>query len=413
MRGPDQLPDLELSWTKYVQAAEREYERSKDRASRQYPHYSENGKWVLLDVDALSQWREEGYEHGNWTAGFWFGVLWLAGLDGDDEAMPALAMSRLDELASRRDDHTTHDLGFLFYPSLALPERLGLISLETAAPALEAAQMLVRRFNSAGRYIQAFGPVGESRSAGTSTIDTMMNLPLLWWAHEVTGEPTFLEVARQHARTSARTLIRPNGSAVHLALFDPHDGAFLAESTLQGASANSAWTRGQAWAVCGFAWAYAVVGEPEFLTVAERTAAYFADQFDDSRLPPWDFADTSPAAPRDASALPAMALGCSILASVHPDEARRDRYGEAAHRYLGLAGIAINGEETTDGILLQSSYSVPTGRGVDGATGWGDFYLGLALAVLRGAVPLDRLTGSGPPRPEPSTTDSANDRRLS
>ena len=394
MGSRDHVPDLELSWTMYVRSAEREYERSKLRAPGRYPHYSEDGGWVLLDVDDLSRWEDHGYEHGNWTAGFWFGVMWLASIGGADREVGALAMSRLSELDVRANDYTTHDLGFLFYPALSLPERLGLVSLDQAAPALDAARMLTRRFNHRGRFIQAFGPVAEKRSAGTSTIDTMMNLPLLWWAHEVTGEPTFLQVGREHARTTARTLIRPNGSAVHLAVFDPHDGAFLQESTLQGASPDSAWTRGQGWAVCGFAWAYAVVPEPEFLAVAERAADYFASQFDDRQLPPWDFADSSRDAPRDASALAAMALGCLILEGVHPDAAKRTSYGADALRYLGLAGLAINDEETTEGILLQSSYSVPTGRGVGGATAWGDFYLGLALSVARGTISLDALIGS-------------------
>ena len=412
MGNRDHIPDPERGWTMYLRSARREYERSQTRAAGLYPHYSENGRWVLLDVGALSHWEKDGYEHGNWTAGFWFGVMWLASIGGADREIGECAMSRLGELSSRADDYTTHDLGFLFYPALSLPERLGLLSMEQAAPALEAARMLTRRFNDRGRFIQAFGPVAEKRSAGTSTIDTMMNLPLLWWAYEVTGEPRFLQVGREHARTTARTLIRPNGSAVHLALFDPHDGAFLQESTLQGASPSSAWTRGQAWAVCGFAWAYAVAPEPEFLTVAERAADYFATQFDDSQLPPWDFADSSPEAPRDASALAAMALGYLILEAVHPDAHKRTSYGAQARRFLSLAGPAVNDEETTEGILLRSSYSVPTGRGVDGATAWGDFYLGLALSVARGTFPIDKLIGSrlyG--APVASSAERRNERR--
>lgn len=409
MGNRDHVPDLEQSWTIYLRSAQREYERSRARAPGLYPHYSENGCWVLLDIGALSHREGDGYEHGNWTAGFWFGVMWLAANGSRSHEIGELAMSRLGELSPRANDYTTHDLGFLFYPALSLPERLGYITMEQAAPALEAARMLTRRFNDRGRFIQAFGPVAEKRSAGTSTIDTMMNLPLLWWAYEVTGDSRFLEVGRDHARTTARTLIRPNGSAVHLALFDPHDGAFLQESTLQGASPSSAWTRGQAWAVCGFAWAYAVARESEFLTVAERAADYFAAQFDSAQSPPWDFADSSPDAPRDASALAAMALGYLILEAVHPDPAKRTDYGAEARGFLNLAGLAMNDEEATEGILLQSSYSVPTGRGVDGATAWGDFYLGLALSLARGTITIDKLIGSrllGPPpasSPEPRT----------
>jgi unsaturated chondroitin disaccharide hydrolase len=54
----------------------------------------------------------------------------------------------------------------------------------------------------------------------------------------------------------------------------------------------------------------------------------------------------------------------------------------------------LNPDHDVDGVLLHSCYSVPHGRGIGGATAWGDFYYGLALAVAHGIVPIKRLLGS-------------------
>lgn len=388
-------------WSLYLRAAALEYEKSIDRPPRLFPHYSENHRWQLLDVDELSSWQEGTYEHGNWTAGFWFGNMWLATLGTGEDKFADLARERLPLLVDRADDSTTHDLGFLFYPSLVLGGLLGLLPDDETEPAVDAARMTVRRFNEQGRYIQAFGPVGDVASAGTSTIDTMMNLPLLWWAHAQTGESRFYEVARQHARTSVRLLLRPDGSSIHLMRLDAISGAFLGEATLQGAGSDSAWSRGQAWAVSGLAWAYAATGEAEFLSGAERAAGYFDQRSGTDRLPPWDFADPGPSPLPDASAAAAQAVGYLVLGACHPDPARRDHFGAAGRALLATIGSqAINRDPGVDGILLCSNYSVPHGRGVDGATAWGDFYTGLALALAEGIVSVDQLLGrSGPPDP--------------
>lgn len=399
---------MSQDWLDYLMAARREYDRGSQRHARRYPHYSENGSWELLDASQMSSWSTGTYEHGNWTAGFWFGSMWLAALGDEDERPAQLAASRIGVLHERANDHTTHDLGFLFYPSVVLGYQCGFLHEGDIEPALAAARMTARRFNGQGRYIQAFGPVGEGRSAGTSTVDTLMNLPLLWWAHQVTGDPRLLEVARHHARTSARLLIRPDGSTVHLMLLDPESGAFVAESTLQGASATSAWSRGSAWAVCGLAWAYAATGEIELLNAAERSAAYYDRMSGKQDLPPWDFSAEDPAAPRDASAAAGVALGYLILAGYHPDPEARARFNQAGRSLLEtVTRSALNRDDRVHGILLRSNYSVPHNRGVDGATAWGDFYYGLAMAVAHRRLTLPAALGLHKSDSSPSSSPNA------
>jgi unsaturated chondroitin disaccharide hydrolase len=370
--------NVERAWRGWLEAAERDRERSEARDPDLYPHYSEHGRWILLPVERLSSWQDGVYEHGNWTAGFWFGVMWLLALGGDRGAAE-LARARLPRLAPRAADTTTHDLGFLFHPACVIPLAAGLLTEEDAAPAREAALTSLRRFNPRGAYLQAFGPIGDSRFAGTSTIDTMMNLPLLWWA--APADPALAEAARLHARTSARVFFRPDGSTYHLLHFDPTSGALLERGTFQGAGRDSCWSRGQAWAVAGFAWAHLATGEPELREAAERALDYFLDHLPSDGIPPWDFSDDAQTATPDASAAAVAALGAHLL----------ERQATAADLLARLAERCLNREPELDGILLHSSYSKPHGLGIDGATAWGDFYFGLALALAAGALDRDAL----------------------
>lgn len=382
-------------WQDYLAAAAWESERSLARPRTAYPHYSENGHWVTLDIEHRSAWNGNFYDHGNWTAGFRFGVTWLLALGSSDAKIARLAHERLADLSTRADDATTHDLGFLFYPSFALGMESGFVTRQEAGPALTAARMMVRRYNACGDYIQAFGPIGDSRSAGTSTIDTMMNLPLLWWAFAYSLDPAIYEVARRHARTSARLFLRDDASTYHLSTFNQDSGAIVRRGTYQGAGDTSCWSRGQAWALCGFAWSYAATGEVEFLTAAERVGSYFWAHLPADGVVPWDFSDTSPHAARDASASAIAALGALILGYVHPDPDAAMRHDRLARALLGRLGdAALNRDEHIDGILLHSCYSWPHRLGLDGATAWGDFYFGLALAAANGCVDLRALAST-------------------
>ncbi|MFH5823082.1 glucuronyl hydrolase [Georgenia sp. AZ-5] len=379
-------PDLE----RLVGALAREARNGAARDSHLFPHFSEHCRWRLLAADQASSWRGEDYEHGNWTFGFWFGLMWLAARTGIVGAADA-ARDRLPVLAPRAADRTTHDLGFIFWPSLVLGNRLGYVSDREIDPARVAARTLAERFNDRGGYIQAFGPVGHQTGAGTSTIDTMMNLPLLWWAGTANDQGHLREVAHRHARTSRATFFRDDGSTYHLNRFDPRTGALLEQGTFQGAGSRSCWSRGQAWAVCGFALAYAATGDAEMLAAAEHAADYFWGHLPADSLPPWDFGVQDETAPRDASAGAIAGLGALVLAGSVPLEASRRANRARARELLTALARHVNPAEDVDGILQHASYSIPHGTGLDGATAWGDFYFTLAYLVLADRLPLETL----------------------
>ena len=103
------------------------------------------------------------------------------------------------------------------------------------------------------------------------------DLSLLFWASEESGDPRYAEIVARHAETSLHYLLRPDGSCAHIARFDSETGSFLATLGGQGFGEGSAWSRGQGWAVYGFALAYRHTGRIEFLDASKRSAHYQLD----------------------------------------------------------------------------------------------------------------------------------------
>jgi unsaturated chondroitin disaccharide hydrolase len=186
----------------------------------------------------------------NWLAGFWPGILWLSDAASDESMFRETAVSLLPTFKTRLEKqiHINHDQGFLY--SLSARAQWQITKDEAAARlALAAADELLKRYREPGQYIQAWGPVGDAGKGGQIIADTMMNLPLLFWASQQTGDPRYHEAAFQHAQRSRQFLIREDGSSFHTYFFNQKTGAPIAGRTHQGYSDDSCWARGQAWLI--------------------------------------------------------------------------------------------------------------------------------------------------------------------
>ncbi len=87
-------------------------------------------------------------------------------------------------------------------------------------------------------------------------IDTMMNLELLVKSSKLPGgNQAWYNQAVSHARQTASNHVRADGSTYHLVVYS-RQGAVLIQTTWQGYSASSCWTRGQSWALSGFTMMY-------------------------------------------------------------------------------------------------------------------------------------------------------------
>jgi len=249
-----------------------------------------------------------------WTSGFWPGALWQAsGLVGGLGSQMFASWALQATLAHLGMERTpTHDVGFEYgQSSLAGWEALChgraarssrrrvAVCGQLRRSVLAAADELValERGNARAGAIPTDPRGGEA----DTLIDSMMNIAILPWASRVTGRRVYAQVALRHALVVARRLVRRDGSTAQVVRFDRATGRVLGIGTRQGLSARSTWSRGQAWAVYGFAQAALQLHDRGLLRVALRTAAYVARRLPRGGIPRWDY-DAPAGAPVDVSA---------------------------------------------------------------------------------------------------------------
>ena len=154
--------------------------------------------------------------------------------------------------------------------------------------AILAAVKVISRFQEKGEFIQAWGEMGDKDSYRL-IIDCLLNLPLLYWASEVTGDPKFADIAHRHIRTAMKCVVREDYSTIHTYFFDPETGLPLKGVTHQGNRDNSAWARGQAWGVYGTILSYQYTQDPEYLELFRHISDYYLRHLPEDLIPFWDF----------------------------------------------------------------------------------------------------------------------------
>ena len=334
-------------------------------------------------------------QNGDWVGGFWPGTLWMAWLHSGDEQFRTLALGMADKLAPRQNDTTTHDLGFLFYPSWVTAWRLTGDD-KWKAGAIQAAASLIKRYNPNGHFIRAWGALTDPKDAGRVIMDTMMNLDLLAFASKQTGDPQYLQIAIAHAKTAQANFLRPDGSTPHVFDFDPVTGAPIGPNTVQGYSPTSCWSRGQAWGVYGFTTIYRRTKDAGFLTTARRLADFALGKLTPDNVPVWDY--LAPQAPndiKDASAGAIMACGLLDLAEV----THRQHYRDAAIKILtALSKTCLTTKSTrADAVVARCTRNRPAEDGIEVSLPYADYYLleGILRVLdrrkLSGAIDLTSL----------------------
>ena len=345
--------------------------RTRENVARvtDFPELAKNG-----------QWEYARNKPGGWVGGHWTGLLWLAFAQTGEKIFEQAAREWTARLAPRQNDTSTHDLGFLFELSHVLGTQFtGDAALKL--PALNAARSLIQRYNAKGRFIRAWGALDANDRRGRAIVDTLMNLDLLYWAMRETGDRTFADIATAHARTALKYQVRPDWSTAHVMDFDPDTGLFLKQDTHQGLSATSCWSRGQAWAVYGFAEAYRHTGDVTFLDAACHCAEYALRRPSSEYIPFWDY--DSPLIPndvRDSSAAAILASGMLILAE--QDRKNVARWRDQAMTILQALWEKYSSRGTNEpSILIHATRSKPHGA-VDSGLIYGDYYFVEALTRL-------------------------------
>ncbi|HUW14265.1 MAG TPA: glycoside hydrolase family 88 protein [Anaerolineae bacterium] len=321
--------------------------------------------------------------NGGWTEGFWPGILWQLYAHSKDRKLLGWARYYTRLLTERKSHFTDHDLGFLYDHSAVLEHALTGDN-EVVPEALAAAGRLADRFNPAGCFIRAHGALDDPERAGYAIIDTAMNLHLLFWAHALTGEERFYRVAHETASTIAREYVRSDGSTYQVVWFNPATGAVEQKGTLQGCCPESSWSRGQAWAIYGFAQIYRATGEASYRDEAWAVARYFLHHVPEDGVVPYDFLDPDvPAAPKDTSAQAIAAAGLLALADLSTGQERRFLLAGAERLLAPLCDGYLAPPHPVPGrsrgLLRGGCYFLARGRGVDSELMFGDYYLVEAL----------------------------------
>lgn len=330
-------------------------------------------------------------ENVEWTTGFWTGAIWLAYEYTGDEVYKQAAEVQVDSFLERiknKTDVNHHDMGFLF--SLSCVAAYKLTGNEKAKEAaLMAADHLAGRYRENGKFLQAWGNVGEA-SEYRLIIDCLLNLPILYWASEVTGDGHYAKMAENHIRTAMQCILREDDSTYHTYFIDMETGKPSYGVTHQGNRNNSAWARGQAWGIYGIALSYHYLKDDSYIDLFCRVTDFFLRHLPEDLIPYWDFDfDTGSGEPRDSSAAAIAVCGMLEMTKYLGGE-RGEKYKDAAYRLLyALIGQCGNTDwRQSNGLLLHGTYARGSeentcqDRGVDECNTWGDYFYMEALTRI-------------------------------
>lgn len=257
-----------------------------------FPHLTSHGatKYIYEPL----QW---------WTSGFFPGSLWTILerwhkypqlVSFSPQRIETVANHWKSKLRGIEFDTTTHDVGFLIMP--AYQRHYDLTKDQQSATAIvNGANSLLTRWNEKVGCLRSWDGAKCSNYQFLSKdrdflviIDNMMNLDLLYEASIISGDNKYSDIATKHAETTLAKHMREDGSSYHLIVYDPVTGDRKVGLTHQGYDHESTWSRGQAWALYGFATVYKYTNDSKFLEMAKKIADYFVSRLDDG-IVYWDF----------------------------------------------------------------------------------------------------------------------------
>lgn len=126
--------------------------------------------------------------------------------------------------------------------------------------ALTAADRFLKRFKLRPGIIQGFFSSNDPLKAQTIA-DDMMNIALLMWAYQETGNSFYKDVFTSHIRVILRDVKRDDFSFRHSFQWSAVTGEAIGELNYCGYSIGSTWSRGQSWVLYGLVNALAVTGD--------------------------------------------------------------------------------------------------------------------------------------------------------
>lgn len=320
----------------------------------------------------------------DWCSGFFPGSLcYLYQLTNDKSWL--LQSKRFTEALDSIQYLTWHhDVGFMIGSSYLNIYRLNPNKAYKKA-IIQTAKSLCTRFRKKAGVIQSWNVDRgwQSKRGWTCPviIDNMMNLELLFEATRLSGDSTYWKVAVSHANKTLENQFRKDGSCYHVVDYDPNNGAVLHRQTAQGYADNSAWARGQAWAVYGYTVCYRYTHDRKYLDQAVKTLNFVMQNpnLPNDLIPYWDFdAPNIPNEPRDASSAACIASALYEMNNYLPDNG----YTSLADRIIrSLSSPEYRAPLGKNGcfLLMHSVGSIPHNNEIDVPLNYADYYFLEAL----------------------------------
>ena len=305
----------------------------------------------------------------DWCSGFFPGSLcYLYQLTNDKSWL--LQSKRFTEALDSIQYLTWHhDVGFMIGSSYLNIYRLNPNKAYKKA-IIQTAKSLCTRFRKKAGVIQSWNVDRgwQSKRGWTCPviIDNMMNLELLFEATRLSGDSTYWKVAVSHANKTLENQFRKDGSCYHVVDYDPNNGAVLHRQTAQGYADNSAWARGQAWAVYGYTVCYRYTHDRKYLDQAVKTLNFVMQN------------PNLPNEPRDASSAACIASALYEMNNYLPDNG----YTSLADRIIrSLSSPEYRAPLGKNGcfLLMHSVGSIPHNNEIDVPLNYADYYFLEAL----------------------------------
>lgn len=183
---------------------------------------------------------------------YYIAMAILAYKETKDEKYLKFAESFYDEYYKKATENlleTTQEYGIMYYLyAVELYKITGDKKMRDLA--ILGADALVKRFIPNRGYIKAWGHINSAtpkyvgrdidllpffnENRGIMTADSIINLPLLFWASEETKLPFYKRIAESHIENAIKYLIRKDYSVVNAFRFFEPDGSEVCEENYEG-----------------------------------------------------------------------------------------------------------------------------------------------------------------------------------
>lgn len=356
------------------------YESIIDDAECQYEMLLENtDKEGKINPRTINKAGEVDYRtYKDWTSGFFPGSLWYLYELTKNEKWKSAATRHTEMLDKVQYLTEHHDVGFMVGCSYLNGMRFA--GIDYSSVIIQTAKSLSTRYRPNAGVIQSWnvnrGWQSEKGWECPVIIDNMMNLELLFEASLLSKDTIFYNIAVNHADNTMKNHFREDYSCYHVVDYDIETGEVRRKCTAQGYSDESAWSRGQAWALYGYVMCYRYTKNLKYLHQANKVYNFiFSNKnMPEDLVPYWDFdAPNIPNELRDVSSAAIIASALYELSEYTNDRnyiVKADRIMKSLESSKYRAKVGENGNF----ILMHSVGSIPHGFEIDVPLNYADYY---------------------------------------